>query len=390
MALFKPVSFITNSCFAALKQKEWIMDKISSPYAKEFLSLRSEPMQKLAQKLAIATDRLALAHNCCEVCGGAWRAWDGMVANMMTGFEPGVHPVEVVLDEMSRIDTLAKTFMTQKEEKILAGNSLPGKDKKLDYFFEYLLTNLKDKKPQDYSNMERASVHLLAKHEMMFPLKEFLNDKVRLASTARNRDYHWELTGLYPYRQPDGTGLRITSIDLTSLEASSVSPSPKKQVKLFIDSTLHPLERLKLYQHIAVERFQIDDLEYYEENLNGQWRVIARQSIAKGACVGILAGTLVPEDVITRTDYFDPELVINISVSKKSVAYLDRDGVMSKLNTRPVYSNFNINTGQQEDGCNVKAEKFKAQLADKRVVYVIAIFALKDIYVGEELRGNLT
>lgn len=385
------------------------MDKIASPYLEEFILRYSEPLRKEQQKIKNITAQLILVQNCCDSCRGAWRYHHGIVADIMNGFTPGVHPAESVLDGVTRIRNLAGSFVTPQDEQKIGGNILSVKNSNRDFLYESLLLRVSGIKTQQLSSGDRALIHLMAQDLMEQRLNNDLKNQILLALNARINAYYPETTGLYPYRTPAGKPLKIKAIHPFSCGEKKYSSA---LVTPFIKFSLDPLARLKLYASLSVQQFQIDDLPYHKEHYVGQWYVTASQPISAGACVGVHAGTLVPEnfesfcktlspepgDAVANGGYLRNDRIIDIarhcaSVGSNSATlpiYLDRDGIISKINTRPSYDKMNDYTGKTENNYNVEAAKFTAELEDNRKVYVIGIFALKNIDVGDELRGDIT
>ncbi|WP_413721658.1 hypothetical protein ACL2XG_17280 [Sodalis sp. RH24] len=362
-----------------------MMDQIASPYLKEFITLRSLSAPQPAKALTRIASHFARIQNCCERCATLWERWNQEVAKMEDGMLTAPHPPARMLHSMQARYDIAERLVSAADENIL-GVSLLVTDLHEKQLLDHIFALAGRKKQHEQKPEERAATHLFAKLLMRGLLDEFLHAKFHQAQLERSRCYEPLLNGLYPFRRSDDTILKIKSISADSKKVVSGKVYANDGVKPFITSTTAPLARLKLYAQVMLRHAALDKPSRPEAEAAPQWRVMARSPIAKDTCVGVLSGTLVDEYLMAHRQFFNMEYIVDISVCGGPDTYLDSDGILAKIRAGFAYDDPRAAHKPAAKSCNVEAAKFLAELADGRKIYVLAIFALRNIAAGEELR----
>ncbi|NDL64579.1 hypothetical protein [Acerihabitans arboris] len=185
-------------------------------------------------------------------------------------------------------------------------------------------------------------------------LDHLVKSEIRAAIVARNRRYDAEVNALPPYRDVDAKAINIVLPRIDSLDSFSNIRYPYAQVAPFTRPDLTGAQRAALYANLECRKPTGADLPPQEKELIGQWGVIAAKDIAKGTCVGIFTGVLVPKEIGDKY-LLDHDYLISLTMDeRREEIYLDGDGIMSKINTLIEYGE-NGRPGRQAPSLKINA-----------------------------------
>ncbi|WP_413721659.1 hypothetical protein ACL2XG_17275 [Sodalis sp. RH24] len=345
--------------------------------------------------LSRLTSHLKVAENCCDRCRPVWRQWHAILeSTLRKAGEKEKHPYRAVSIGLQCVRALADKLMTPQDHAALAGMSIHvNRRHGLNWSARLHALKLVDGRagqpPDQASEEERAATHLIARVFMNGVLNQFMKSEIRSTIIARNRSYHTGLDALPPYRDVDGNAVTIIHLNRFSLATTANNRYANDQVVPFASGDVSGADRAALYAGLLqCRKLTRNDVPEREKSLIGQWGVMAARPLAKGTCVGIYAGVLVPEGVCDKT-VFDHDYLISIAADdQEEEIILDGDGIISKINTLVEYDEHGRPCRQARSGYNVEMARFPAILANKRTVSVIAVFTLADIPAGVELRCN--
>lgn len=339
-------------------------------------------------------NQLRVAENCCDRCRPLWRQWHNiMEGTLRNAGDRDNHPFRAVNIGLQCVTNLADKLMTPQDHALLAGigirtartDGLRSKER----LHALNIVDARVNQPSDQAGEhERAATHLIARILMNGVLAHFMQCEIRSAITARNRSYTPAVNALPPYRDVDGKAVVILFLSRFPLDGLIHPHYTNDQVLPFISQDLSGAERAALYAGLNCRKLTRDDVPPHEKVLIGQWGVIAAKPIAKGTCVGVHQGVLVPKEISDHR-LFNHDFLISLRVDETGDdILLDGDGIISKINTLVDYDDKGHPCRQALSGYNVEMVSFSAFLADKREVAVIALFSTADIPAGVELRCN--
>lgn len=204
------------------------------------------------------------------------------------------------------------------------------------------------------------------------------------------RSYRDELCGEPPFRDHVHDALRVVDVSGESRPAFSGTRYGYAQVEPFTCARLSKPARASLYRRmLEARRLRGCDLWFpNEQALIGQWGVFAATAIPAGTCVGVYGGqvmdehdlVLMDDDRYLMTSAYDPAQRASVSINGENL--------ISLANTLLLLDSEGQVAGHPEDGYNIEVAKFPAVLSHGWHTAVPALFTIRDIAPGEELRWN--
>lgn len=366
------------------------MDKLTSPFLKSFVkSLEPEKDDLHPDRVALA-EKLYQAQNCCYNCFRLWTDILVVVDEQTTKAFRALHPSKLALQKNYNLSKLADDFI-QKDDHFNLSTALSiakPADKSWLEKIRVLLTNHNPLEPA-----EKAAIHIFVNSLVKGALTTFHQDQIRKLILKRSTKYKSFSSSLYPFRNTDGSSIKITKVNKESQETSSGKVYLSCNVKPFISSKLSPDARINLHQNIGViknSRGHIFLDEIISSEKKGNFMpvapgVIALTEICKDSCLGIQSGIHIDSSLLSFPEFFIVNNLINMAIEPGENFYIDCDGAMSKIKK---YASATDNIWYEyapDDEINVEEVYFEAELINGKRVFITAIFAMRDIRAGEEL-----
>ena len=210
--------------------------------------------------------------------------------------------------------------------------------------------------------------------------------------------------GKYPLRDELDRPIRIKSLNSKSAATDSGKLYSSTDVKPYIKFEGYEDVAKRYEEKLQLRQFTEADVKIPGERaLVGQSMVVANRRIAKGECLGVYGGNVLPEKYrsTTRDTFYTRiggELKWRQGQLQPTDVVLDGNNIISRINTNIEYNDAGKAIRQAPGGYNVEIAEFKIYV-DKpstiegnppvREIYDLqALFATQDIPTGIELRLN--